>query len=272
MKVKNTGAVLLLMLTLAGCTFYRATDTEQISIDEPFDRLVIISQVGNITVQKAPDNATGVELTAEKFAQACTKDQAQQYLEQIAITVEVDNNICTITVSLPKMKPPNISGGADLTITGIEDLPLDIDLNVGSIACDTMNGGTISNNVGDITIQEAAGDIELAIDTGSIGVADYSGSMCSLRTGVGSADITISGSGPIDGSITAGAGEIACAVSENRSAAFKLQTGVGGISITGITGYTLTGFVSLQASFELGAAEGTFTMETGTGSIDIDVF
>jgi DUF4097 and DUF4098 domain-containing protein YvlB len=272
MKVRKTLAMLLLMLALAGCKQQQVKETQQITIDQAFDRLVIISQVGDITIQSGDDTANDVGVTAEKFANGCTKDQAQQYLDQVEVTCAVDNNTCTITVQVPENKPHYVYGGANLTITGVQGMPLDIDLDVGAIECDTMSGGSITNNVGDITVAAATGDIEIETDTGDIKVLDYSGSTFSLRTDVGTAGIHISDNGTLDGSITTGVGDISCEISKNRSAGVELQTGVGNISITGITDYALSGFISLRASFELGAADGNLTMETGTGDIAVNVF
>ncbi len=273
MKVRTTGTMFLCLLVLAaGCKHQQATDTQQLSISEPCDRLVVISQVGDIKIQNGDDNQTGIDVTANKFASGATKDQAQQYLDQIEVTCAVDNNTCTITAQLPETKPHYVNGGADLTITGVQGLPLDIRLNVGSIACNTMNGGSISNNVGDITVTAATGDIELKTDTGSIEVADYRGGNFSLRTDVGTAGIHVSDNGTLDGSIKTGVGDINCEISKNRSAGVELQTGVGDISIMGITDFVKSGFISLQASFELGGAEGNLIMETGTGDIEVKVF
>ena len=270
MKAGITGA--MLMLLMAGCNHQQATDTQQFTISESFDRLVVVSNVGDIKIQSQGDNQTGVHVTAEKFASGASKNQAQQYLDQIEVTYAVDNNTCTITVKLPDIKPQCEYGGANLTIAGVQGLPLDIKLNVGSIACDTMNGGSISNNVGDITVAAATGDIELNTDTGNIEVADYSGDKFTLRTDVGTAGIHISDNGTLDGSIKTGVGDINCEISKSRSAGVELQTGVGDISIMGIADFTISGFISLQASFELGAANGILTMETGTGDIEVKVF
>ena len=273
MKVKTTRTMLLLLLVLAvGCKHPQVTGTQQFSISEPCDRLVVISQVGDIKIQSGDDNQTGIDVTANKFASGATKDQAQQYLDQIEVIYAVDNNTCTITVQRTEHNPHYVNGGADLIITGVQGLPLDINLNVGNIECATMNGGSITNNVGDITVAAATGDIELKSDTGDINVLDYSGSTFSLRTDVGEAGITISDNGTLDGSITTGVGEISCEISKNRSTSATVKTGVGDISIIGITDYTLSGFISLQASFELGAADGNLTMETGTGDIAVKVF
>ncbi len=272
MKVRLTGTMLLLLLALVGCKQQQATDTQQFSISESFGRLVIVSEVGDIKIQSRTDNKTGVDVTAGKFASGCSKNQAQQYLDQIEVTYAVDNNTCTITVQLPENQPQYVYGGANLTITGVLGLPLKIDLNVGSIECATMRGGSISNNVGDITVAAATGDIELKTNTGDIEVSDYSGSTFSLRTDVGRVGMHISDNGTLDGSITTGVGDISCGISKNRSAGVELKTGVGDITITGITDYTLSGFISLQASFELGAADGHLTMGTGTGDIAVNVF
>jgi hypothetical protein len=268
MKLRSTVTLLLLALALAGCRYSRVTDTQQFSISEPFGKLVVISQVGDIKIS----SGTGVAVTAETFASGCSENLAQQYLDQIEVSSKVDNNTCTITVKLPDNRPHFVTCGANLTITGIQGLPLDIDLDVGSIECGSMNGGTITNNVGDITVDAVLGDIQIATDTGTISVEDYSGSSFSLSTDAGNAGIHIGDNGTLDGSIKTGVGDISCEISKNRSTSAQLKTGVGGISITGITDFTKSGFVSLEASFDLGAADGRLTMETGTGDIEVSVF
>jgi hypothetical protein len=268
MKTRTTAIMLVLLAALGGCTFQRLTETQQFSISEPFTRLVIISQVGDITIS----GGSSVEVTAEKFADACLKSRAQQYLDQIEVTYAVDNNTCTITVRQPTSIVNTVYGGANLTITGIQGLPLDIDLDVGAIRCAGMNGGTITNDVGDITVEAATGDIQLATATGSVSVGDYTGGTFSLRTDVGNAGIHISGSGTLDGSIQTDAGAISCEISKDRSTSAQLKTGVGDISITGITDFTKSGFISMEASFDLGAADGNLTMETGPGGIEVHVF
>lgn len=268
MKTRTTVTMLLLLAALAGCKSQRLTDTQQFSISEPFTRLVVISQVGDITIS----GGTGVEVTAEKFASACSKSRAQQYLDQIEVTYEVDNDTCTITVLQPTSIVNTVYGGANLTITGIQGLPIDIDLDVGAIQCAGMNGGTITNDVGNITVETATGDIQLATATGSVSVGDYTGDNFSLRTDVGNAGIRIGGSGTLDGSIQTDVGTISCEISANRSTSAQLKTGVGNISITGITDFTKSGFMSMEASFALGAADGTLTMETGPGEITVNVF
>jgi hypothetical protein len=270
MKLRGAGVLVLCMLVLSACKYQKVTDTQQFGISESFSKLVIISEVGDVKIQSGTE--AGVAVKAEKFANGRTTAQAQQYLDQIEVSYAVDNNTCTITVTLPEDQPHYVNGGANLTITGVKDLPLDIALNVGTIQCDTMNGGTIANNVGDITVTAATGDIELATDTGDIDVGDYSGGKFSLSADVGKADIKVSGSGALDGSIKTGVGNIGCEISNARSAGAELNTGVGKITITGITDFTIAGFVSRQASFDLGAAEGALTMETGTGNIDVTVF
>jgi DUF4097 and DUF4098 domain-containing protein YvlB len=135
-----------------------------------------------------------------------------------------------------------------------------------------MNGGIIKNDVGDITVDNADGNIDLATSVGSITVREYIGDNFSLSTDTGSAAIQISGSGPLDGSIRTDTGDISCDISQNRSTAARLQTDVGTISLSGITDYTKSGFVSVEAGFSLGAAGGNLTMETGTGDIRVKVF
>ena len=265
MKLRTT--VTLLVLALAGCGYQRVTETQQISISESFSKLVVISQVGDIKIT----GGTGVTVTAEKFADSCSKILARQLLSQIQVSYAVDNNICTITVQAPDNKPHYANGGANLTISGIQGLPIDIDLAVGSIECGSMNGGAISNNVGDITIAAASDDIQLATDTGNISVGNYSGKSFSLTTDVGKAGIHISDNGTLNGSIETGVGTISCEISKNLSTGARLKTGVGGISITGITDYTLSGLASHEAFFDLGAADGNLRMETGTGDIEVSV-
>jgi hypothetical protein len=135
-----------------------------------------------------------------------------------------------------------------------------------------MNGGTITNDVGEITVETATGDIQLAAGAGAVSVEDYTGGNFSLSTGVGTAGIHISGSGALDGSIKTEAGAINCEISHDRSTSAQLKTGVGDISITGITDFTKSGFISLEASFDLGPADGTLTMDIGTGEIAVNVF
>jgi len=270
MKLRGAGVLVLCLLALSACKYQKVTDTQQFGVSEPFNKLVIVSEVGDIKIQSGTE--AGVAVKAEKFASGISKAQAQQYLDQIEVSYAVVDTTCTITVTLPDNQPHYVYGGANLTITGVKDLPLDIGLNVGAIQCDIMNGGSINNNVGDITVAAATGDIELSTDTGDIEVGDYSGGKFSLSADVGNADIKVSGSGALDGSIKTGVGDIGCEISNARSAGTELNTGVGDITITCITDYTISGFVSRQASFDLGAAEGTLTMETGTGNIDVSVF
>ncbi len=268
MKIRTTVTMFLFLAALAGCKYQRLTDTQQFSISEPFTRLVINSQVGDITIS----GGTGVEVTVDKFASACVKSRAQQYLDQIEVTYEVDNNTCTITVHQPNTIVNTVYGGANLTITGVQGLPLDIDLDVGTIQCASMNGGTITNDVGNITVETATGDIQLATATGTVHVGDYTGDNFSLRTDVGNAGIHISGSGALDGSIKTDVGNINCEISKDRSTSAQLKTDVGDISITGITDFTKSGFISIEASFDLGATDGNLTMKTGPGEITVNVF
>ncbi len=108
-------------------------------------------------------------------------------------------------------------------------------------------------------------------------VTNYMGSICNLRTDVGNVDIDIAttDNGTLDGSIKTGVGDIAALILTKNgallSAGFNLTTGVGTIEVDGIGDFTHSGFISEQASFELGAAGGAFTMETGTGDISVNV-
>ncbi len=173
MKLRTTGILFLLMLALAACKQPRVTDMQEFSIAEPFEKLVVVSNVGDIKIRSGADNATEVAVTAEKFADGCTKDQAQEYLDRIEVTYTVENNICTITVEVPENMPHTVYGGANLYISGAHGLPLDfdldIDLDVGSIEIRAMAGGSLTTNVGDITVVGATGDIELVTNTGDVG-------------------------------------------------------------------------------------------------------
>lgn len=271
MGLKKTGVLLLLLLVMTGCRRQHITDTQQFAINDSLTKLTITSPVGDITIRSDAGGAAGVTLSAEKFADGCTKTVAQEFLDLIEVAYEIDNGTCAITVTLPADMPRTVYGGANLTISGVRNLPLVIDLRVGSISCDTMHGGSVSNNVGGINVTEATGAISLTTDTGDITVGNYSGNECSLETHAGSTAISISGAGALNGTLATGVGDIRCDISRNRSVSADLETGVGDIDIQGIDDFLLSGFISLQASFDLGAAEGKLGMKTGTGTIAVRV-
>jgi hypothetical protein len=269
--IARTAVVLILFcLALPGCRYQRLSDTELFTISEPFERLVVISEVGDITIK----GGTGVVVAAEKFARSGSTRDSREYLEQIRVGYTIENNICTITVNLPENLPLSVTGGTNLTIAGIQDMPVDIGVDVGAVICSSINGGTIRNDVGDIAVEEAGGDIDFATGTGSISVKEYSGGNFSLSTGRGGVAMQIGGSGMLDGSIQTSAGDIHCGISKNRSAAVSMQTEVGSISVSGtaFTDYPKSGFFSAEAAFNLGRSEGDVTMQTRTGDIWVDVF
>lgn len=266
-------AVLLAMvlLCLGGCRYIEVRQNQELSIPEGCDALIVNSPIGEVTVVGGPDNASAVDISAEKFATAPTRRRAENLLEEIEVVYAVDNGTCTITVEVPDDRPRHGWGGANLTITGVRGKPMTVETGVGDIDCEDMAGGTLTTGAGSITVGTASGVVDIDTGVGAIRVVDFSGSRFTLAAGAGAASINVSGAGPLEGSIDVGTGSIFSEIAEERSCTVEMSTGVGDITLSGITDYTMTGFVSWQASFTLNEGDGDVTMKTGAGTISVRV-
>lgn len=283
---RYTLITVVLCFFIAGCDRYTATDTEQFSISQPFDVLVINSPAGLIDVQKGQEGAT-VEVTAQKEGRSWSTAAAQQIVDRITITSSVDNNTCTITVTLPDPSPDAFAY-VNLTLVNVQNKRVIINAAAGDIHIDEMSGGIIdvaagsvtidnatddivvSDDAGSISVAYAAGDIDITGSAGDVTVGDFRGPAAKIELATGDIDLTINGSGRLDGSLVLAAGNIDINLSIERSCTAELETLLGDISISGIGPYDSSSEdLKNRVSFTLNDGAGTLTAKVEAGSIQV---
>lgn len=301
MQHKITILLALLLFLFSACNgeLVKVTEEETFTIEEVFKILDIIAPVGNIDINKAanmkmdnaPDNATVIEVAVVKWTVDKTEEEAQQDLEKITVSHELDGDTYKVVVEAP-FDDPGFMGGADLTFNNVQGKQIVIAGNVGDIDCDEIAGGTITTDVGNVVVGEATdttslitdtGDvsvgkatekIEITTNVGNIAVNEFSGSQFTLQSSTGDLDINVTGEGKINGTAVTSVGSMDLGLSLNLSCEVELSTETGNITVQGVDDVEeeaeMEG-MNERVRFSLNKGEGKIVCDVEVGSINVQV-
>ncbi len=297
--MKQIAASLLAVLFFVSCNpgLIKVTEEETFTIEEVFKILDITSPVGNIDINKpangdnGTDNASVIDVTVEKWALGETEQEAQEDIDKITVTHELDGDTYKVVVEAP-FNDPAFNGGANLTFNNVREKQIVIDGDVGNIDCEEIAGGTIATDVGNIsvdkatdaitlntatgniTLGEASAAIEIATDAGNVEVGELTGRRFTLQSSTGNIGINVFGAGKVDGTAVTSTGSMALGLSKDLSCRVELSTDTGTISVEGADDVQeeadIEG-INERVGFTLNEGEGSITGTVDAGNIDVQV-
>lgn len=300
----------LLFFTACYCIYLEETETVTFTIEEDFTILYVETINGNIDINTSAGDDTGIDVTVDKFAYACTEEDAREYLDKITIKTELASNTYKVIIEFPYSNIPfgfNTYGIAHLTFDNFKDKQIilkttngnidceeiiggtieitngnvsvkkandtiEIEIGNGKIDCEEITGGTLKTTNGTISVKKAEGTIAIEATNGSIEVEEFSGDEFDLKTVNGGISIEVSGNGAVDGTLKTTSGKISLVLSQDLSCSVELKTNNGAIALDGVEDYVKErDFISEEVQFTLNEGEGQINGSTVNGSIDVVV-
>ncbi len=276
--MKRIIALFPLLFLLSACNLTKETETETFVIPEDFTTLNVELTAGEINIYNPDDgdNAT-VGVIIEKFAYALTEAEALEYIDDIVVTPEFSDGTYTLKVETPDQDlnfGSHAWGGANLTFNNIDQQNLIVKSIAGSVDCEDIAQGDFDLTAGTISVDKATGPLKINVVAGSIEVDEYLGDDLDLKAEAGDVDIAIKGSGLINATIYASAGNVSLDLSEDRSCDVELETEVGNISLSGVDDYDSNSpfpGISSEVSFILNEGAGEIMVNVAVGAISVDV-
>jgi len=232
---------------------YNAQNTleQSFAIEELPTHVIIKNEVGDTTIRIGSDDE--IYVSAALKATGNSLSNAQQWLDQIDVSVEQDGDTLYITGKIPSEWLTGHSASVDLDITIPADAIVDITTEVGSITVSDIEGSvSVDTSVGDIEVKNLTGVIEASTGVGDITISDWRMSDDStIETGVGDIEVELDRSQSLDLDAKTGLGDIACEfdIDDNQNKAHSPSD-----SLAGTIGDDPAGELALS---------------TGTGSIVI---
>ena len=310
--MKRITALILSLLFFAACycTYIEETETVTFTIEEEFTILYVETIHGNIDINTSTGDDTGIDVTVDKFAYACTEEDALEYLDKITIKTELSGDTYKVIVEFPYNNIPfgfNTYGIAHLTFDNYKDKQIILKTTNGNIDCEEIIGGTIETKNGNVSVKKSAATIEIetdngkidceeitngtlkttngtisvkkAVDTiaieatnGSIEVEEFSGDEFDLETVNGDISLEVSGNDTVNGTLKTTSGKISLALSQHLSCFVELTTNNGIIVLDGVEDYVKErDFIGEEVHFTLNEGEGQINGSTVNGSIDVVV-
>jgi len=89
MKTITALVLSLLFFTACYCIYLEETETVTFTIEEEFTILYVETINGNIDINTSAGDDTGIDVTVDKFAYACTEENAREYLDKITIDITI---------------------------------------------------------------------------------------------------------------------------------------------------------------------------------------
>jgi len=300
----------LLFFTACYCIYLEETETVTFTIEEDFTILYVETINGNIDINTSAGDDTGIDVTVDKFAYACTEEDAREYLDKITIKTELASNTYKVIIEFPYNNIPfgfNTYGIAHLTFDNFKDKQIilkttngnidceeiiggtiettngnvsvkkandtiEIEIGNGKIDCEEITGGTLKITNGTISVKKAEGTIAIEATNGSIEVEEFSGDEFDLETVNGGISLEVSGNGAVDGTLKTTSGKISLVLSQDLSCSVELKTNNGAIDLDGVEDYVKErDFISEEVQFTLNEGEGQINGSTVNGSIDVVV-
>ncbi|MBW1838933.1 MAG: DUF4097 family beta strand repeat protein [Deltaproteobacteria bacterium] len=265
----------LLFFTACYCIYLEETETVTFTIEEEFTILYVETINGNIDINTSAGDDTGIDVTVDKFAYACTEEDAREYLDKITIKTELASNTYKVIIEFPYNNIPfgfNTYGIAHLTFDNFKDKQIILKTTNGNIDCEEIIGGTIETTNGNVSVKKAEDTIAIEATNGSIEVEEFSGDEFDLETVNGGISLEVSGNGAVDGTLKTTSGKISLALSQDLSCSVELKTNNGAIDLDGVEDYVKErDFISEEVQFTLNEGEGQINGSTVNGSIDVVV-
>ena len=265
----------LLFFTACYCIYLEEAETVTFTIEEEFTILYVETINGNIDINTSAGDDTGIDVTVDKFAYACTEEDAREYLDKITIKTELASNTYKVIIEFPYNNIPfgfNTYGIAHLTFDNFKDKQIILKTTNGNIDCEEIIGGTIETTNGNVSVKKAEDTIAIEATNGFIEVEEFLGNEFDLKTVNGGISIEVLGNGAVDGTLKTTSGKISLVLSQDLSCFVELKTNNGAIDLDGVEDYVKErDFISEEVRFTLNEGEGQINGSTVNGSIDVVV-
>ncbi len=187
---------------------YTAIDTLEQSFDvDGSANIVITNEVGDTTIRVGNNDEVYVSATIK-----ATGTNANEWLEQIEVSVEEDNDTLYITGQVPSEWLASNSGSINLEITVPANSDIKITTDVGSTSISDIEGKIIVNtSVGDIKIDSLKGELQAYSGVGDVVVNSWTMTNdASVETGVGDIEVELDRSLSFEIDAETGIGDIDC--------------------------------------------------------------
>jgi DUF4097 and DUF4098 domain-containing protein YvlB len=284
--------LVLVILALAGCGWvedhykYKKEVTHIEAVDLAGIDLVKMRLGSGDIVVMSDDVAEG-EFIIKKTYRATKKDHLEEMEGEGEVTFERDGS--TLIVERQPSRYPGfemVSKGyvsIDIMATLPASLPLDIDTGSGDVEIDERTGRVwIDTGSGDVRIDGASGGLEAEAGSGDLRIGTAAAGV-TLATGSGDVwadriegDVDLStGSGDIDigevvGDLWAGTGSGDVAIDKSDGTAY-VKTGSGDVMFRGHKGSAEVSTSSGEIEFYAQADEGTVSLRSSSGDVDVVV-
>ena len=154
-------------------------------------------------------------------------------------------------------------------------LAVEVDNGVGAVEVEgTESDLKLSTGVGDVTVRAAAAG--RVIGTTGVGDVDIrlekvTGTV-KAESGTGNVILAVTAEPPTgDVKLTTGVGNVRLKIPPDAPGTFTCETGVGSVSVTGHQGITVAkSAVSAEAKGTVGQGGPNYTLETGVGSVVVE--
>jgi hypothetical protein len=233
------------------------TRTLQGSIGQGSINALRVETTGDVAVRGAGDQQA--TYTLKLRVKAADAREAQALLKEFNVKTGTEGGWASIRVTPPRQ----VSGGADLTVTGPRTLrDVFVETHGGNVQAADFDGGVEARSGGgEIAVDGIRGHAELRTGGGDIRVGNVSGP---LRCSSGGGEIRVENAGST-ADLETGGGEI---VVHQAAGPVRAATGGGNIRIdrAGSTVLARTAGGLIQ----VGQAEGAVTAETSGGAIQVD--
>lgn len=264
-------AVVFAALLLSGCSYNfsrsftggSSTDTGNSSIEGAgINELEVLAGVGTVTVSKGP--GSDVDVRYEKKVRG-SSSYVKEVAENIIIDTKKDGDKIIVEVRSKDDDSKDFWSWLSSKYKNI-NVSVDLDITVpGNIAV-----FTVSNGVGDITINDVKGRMVINSGVGEIKLRNVAMTgNCVVNNGTG--DITIDGdiSEMSDIDIQTGVGEVNLRFPEDSKFSIDATTGVGDISGNLLNG-DFSGFVGGTLKQDINGGGASVTVDAGTGDIAVN--
>jgi hypothetical protein len=246
----------LAMLVLNGCDLVTASDS---SLEERLfyrgSELTIDNPNGSITVKRGQDNELVIDLerVIKVYRGAFSDLDPENYLDDLTVLIEGDEEAVTITAEYPENTWPNrVFPEVNMVITAPVDTILNIDQGNGPIEILELESAmTLKTGNGAITCSDVAGKLTLETGNGAIAV-DHP---IELLESEAIACVT-------------GNGAIAIGLPEDSAFDLTAKTGTGDIDASDFD-VEAGGFVSREINEAVNGGGAAVSADTGNGVITV---